>query len=339
MKNKQYLLGVDGGNTKTDYFLFDTEGNFVNAMRFGTCSHEALKDSFSGTKRVMSEHLSLLLDKCQITIDDIKVASFGLAGADTASQKQKLNEVLSSIGFKKFVLENDGMLGVKAGSTDGTGVCSINGTGTVTIGYDDDNHFLQVGGVGYISSDEAGGAFIVRRTFQACYDELYRMGDKTKITEALFQMYDIKKPEFYLDKIVELTDHRLIDRTTIIKMVFDLAEKGDKVAQSILMQTGRNMALSVAGCINHLHFKKTVQVILAGSVWSKASNKLQVQFFEEELKKNINIPYAITVLNETPACGAVLWAWELFFGTYPNEELKKHIKEQVVEAQKELPST
>ena len=23
-----YILGVDGGNTKTDYFLFDLEGNF-----------------------------------------------------------------------------------------------------------------------------------------------------------------------------------------------------------------------------------------------------------------------------------------------------------------------
>ena len=56
MKNKEYILGVDGGNTKTDYFLFDLNGKYVDAIRCGTCSHEALSDSFSGTKRVMKEH-------------------------------------------------------------------------------------------------------------------------------------------------------------------------------------------------------------------------------------------------------------------------------------------
>ena len=74
----------------------------------------------------------------------------------------------------EFQLENDGILGVKAASPNGKGICSINGTGTVTVGVDDRGQFLQVGGVGYISGDEAGGSFIVRRTYQAVYDSFYR---------------------------------------------------------------------------------------------------------------------------------------------------------------------
>ena len=46
---KKYIIGVDGGNTKTDYLLFDTEGNFIDGLRSGTCSHEGLKDSFDGS--------------------------------------------------------------------------------------------------------------------------------------------------------------------------------------------------------------------------------------------------------------------------------------------------
>ena len=46
---KKYIIGVDGGNTKTDYFLFDSEGNFIDFHRAGTCSHEGLKDSFEGS--------------------------------------------------------------------------------------------------------------------------------------------------------------------------------------------------------------------------------------------------------------------------------------------------
>ena len=41
-----YILGVDGGNTKTDYFLFDVTGKFIGMYRDGTCSHEGLPDSF-----------------------------------------------------------------------------------------------------------------------------------------------------------------------------------------------------------------------------------------------------------------------------------------------------
>ena len=112
----KYVLGVDGGNTKTDYFLFDTEGNHVDSIRKGTCSHEALRDSFAGTKRVMSEHLSELFERNNITVEDIEGAAFGLAGADVVSQKIELNRVIKEIGFKNFQLENDGILGVKAKS-------------------------------------------------------------------------------------------------------------------------------------------------------------------------------------------------------------------------------
>ena len=339
MKNNRYLLGVDGGNTKTDYFLFDLDGNFVDAMRFGTCSHEALSDSFNGTRRVMSEQIYELLHKNNIKIDDIVSAAFGLAGADTVMQKMKLNEVISSIGFQNYILENDGMLGVKAGSIDGTGVCSINGTGTVTIGMDDDGNFLQVGGVGYISGDEAGGAYLVRRAIQAVYDELYRMGKKTIITQNFMKMYDITDKSYFLDIIVSLTGSRLINRTEIITMIFDEALNGDEVANDILRETGTNMALSVAGCINNLHFTKEIQIILAGSVWSKVTNDLQIKYFDAELKKHVKMPYQINILKETPASGAILWAYEIYHNQYPDDEIKEKIKNQIIEAQNNLPTT
>jgi len=47
---KKYVIGVDGGNTKTDYFLFDTEGNFVDYIKEGTCSHEHV--GYAGAERI-----------------------------------------------------------------------------------------------------------------------------------------------------------------------------------------------------------------------------------------------------------------------------------------------
>ena len=341
MKNNlpKYVLGVDGGNTKTDYFLFDLDGKHIDSIRRGTCSHEALRDSFPGTKRVMTEHLNELFQRNNITVDDIAGAAFGLAGADVISQKIELNKVISEIGFKNFQLENDGILGVKAGSTTGYGVCSINGTGTVVVGVNEENEFLQVGGVGYISGDEAGGAFLVRRTFQAVYDSLYRMGDETTLKNRIFELYQISENKYFLDKIVELTEKRLIDRTTVIKLLFKEAAGGDKVAVGILEQAGTCMGLAVAGCINNLNFKGVVPIVLAGSVWVKATTDHMLNAFKNVIKKHVNKECNYIMLNAAPASGAVVWALEIANGAMPSDDLRNEILCTVEEVQKNLPTT
>lgn len=341
MKNKpmKYVLGVDGGNTKTDYFLFDLSGNHVDSIRKGTCSHEALRDSYAGTKRVMTEHLNELFSRNNITVDDIAGAAFGLAGADVVTQKIELNRVIKEIGFKNFALENDGVLGVKAGSTTGYGVCSINGTGTVVVGVDNHNDFLQVGGVGYISGDEAGGAYLVRRTFQAIYDSLYRMGDETILKDEIFALYDIKENRLFLDKVVELTEKRLIDRTTVIKILFKSAAAGDKVAIGVLEQAGICMGLAVAGCINNLNFTTTVPVVLAGSVWVKATTDHMLNAFKNVIYKHVKKECDFIMLNATPASGAVIWALEIANGQIPSLELRDKVLNTVEVVQKELPTT
>ena len=341
MKNKpmKYVLGVDGGNTKTDYFLFDLEGNHIDSIRKGTCSHEALRDSFAGTKKVMTEHLNELFTRNNITVDDIEGAAFGLAGADVVTQKQELNRVIKEIGFKNFQLENDGILGVKAGSLTGYGVCSINGTGTVVVGVDDNNEFLQVGGVGYISGDEAGGAFLVRRTFQAVYDSLYRMGDATILKDEIYSLYGITENRLFLDKIVELTEKRLIDRTTVIKILFKSAAAGDKVAISILEQAGTCMGLAVAGCINNLNFTSTVPVVLAGSVWVKATTDHMLNAFKNIVLKYVKKECDFIILNATPASGAIIWALQIANGVNPSKELREKLLQTIENIQKELPTT
>ena len=266
-----FILGVDGGNTKTDYFLFDTKANFIGMHRSGTCSHEGLKDSYEGSFRIMNEHLNEFLPKYNLTPENITAAVFGLAGVDTPIQKQNIEEVVSRLGFKNFRVVNDSFLGIKAGTPNGYGVCSINGTGTSSGGIDKNGNYLQVGGIGAICGDEAGGYHLARRVVRAVYDEAYRFGENTSLTPIVFELLGVEDKYYLMEKISEYFLTRKVDYTTLTIALFDEANKRDKVALKIIDETAEQLARSAGGVVMNLEFDEPVEVVLAGSVWVKAS--------------------------------------------------------------------
>ena len=66
-----YILGVDGGNTKTDYYLFDSNGHIVGMHRDGTCSHERMPNGFEDSYRLMKEVFDKFLPKYNLKPQDI----------------------------------------------------------------------------------------------------------------------------------------------------------------------------------------------------------------------------------------------------------------------------
>lgn len=325
----QYILGVDGGNTKTDYFLFDTNGNFIDFYRGGTCSHEGLRDSFDGSYRVMKEVFDAFFAKNDITASDITAAVFGLAGVDVPFQKERLEEVVTKLGFKKFAVVNDSFLGIKAGTSKGYGVCSINGTGTSSGGIDSKQNYLQVGGIGQICGDEAGGYHISRRVVRAAYDTAYRFGKETSLFPIVMDFLNVTDKYYLMEAISNYYLTRKVDYTTLTIACFDEAAKNDEVAIDILRETAEQLARSAGGVAVNLDFSDEVEIVLAGSVWVKASCKVMQEAFSEYIQAFTGKKCNIQVLEVPPATGAVIWAQELFEGAFPTVEMRRKIIREV----------
>ena len=316
----KYILGVDGGNTKTDYYLFDTEGNFVDMYRDGTCSHEGLRDGFDGTYRVMKEVFDKFLPKHNLTPADIEASCFGLAGDDHPYQHRKLCEKIELLGFKNYKLVNDSALGIKVGTKKGYGVCSINGTGTSVSGIGKDGKTIQVGGIGDITGDEAGGRFISRRVVRKAYDEVMRFGKKTSLTPITLQLIGNTSEEQLMEDIAVIYNRRRVDYNVLTVACFEEANKGDEVALEILTEMADGLARSAASAVVRLDLGEHPEVVLAGSVYVKGSCPIMV----EEVKRKIDF-YSqkkcdTHVLTVPPATGAIIWAYELATGSYPSYE-------------------
>lgn len=326
---RRILLGVDGGNTKAAFSLFDTEGNCLAYLVRETCSHEALPGGYPGAERALSDGIERACHAAGITPGEIASAVFGLAGADTQAQHRELKAIADRLLPGRALVCNDALLGVKAAAPDGIGVCCINGTGCSIAGINDRGRQFQVGGIGYVSSDFAGGGFCAKEVLRRVYNARYRRGEPTRLTEGTLEILGGEKQEnllelFHPDQLLLKKYEYDLDR-----LLFRCAESGDPVAQQILRNVANTLARSTAGCIGELGFLTQVTVVMAGSMWVKSIWPAFPEEFRNTVSRLVPCQCRFLILQAPPVMGAVCWAYESLCGSPPEAEWKANISEVI----------
>lgn len=322
MKNA-ILLGVDGGNTKTDFFLFTGFGDCIGHVRTGSCSHEALPGSFADAEEALKDGVARVCEKASIRQEEIGQAVFGLAGCDTRAQNARLSEIAERMLPGKSLVCNDSMLGIMAAAPKGIGVCCINGTATSVSGIDENRTRLQVGGIGTLSSDFAGGDFAAQEVLRYVYSACYRDGEETVLTSEVLKLLGADETADLLELFHP--DYLKLDKKLtyeLDRLLFRSAEQGDKTAQKIVRDMAHTLAKSTAGCVKRLHFRETVTIVLAGSLWVKSGYAPLLGEYGREVERRIGAPCKFVTLKEPPALGAVLEAYRRLFGESPAQEVK-----------------
>jgi len=337
-QTNKYVIGVDGGNSKTDYYLFDLQGNYIDHLRTSTCSHERFPDAYASTYRIMQQHLEELLAPHGLKANQLAAAAFGLAGADIPSQKEQLGHVIERLGFSTYAVDNDSFLGIKAGSEKGYGICSINGSGMSTGGISRSGERLQVGGIGSeLSGDEAGGFYLARKVLRTVYDSFYRMGIDTAMTKPVMELLKVSDKSKFIEVMVEGTMKRNLPNTELMQILFSAADQGDISAINVIDQTAEQLARSSAGCLNNLDFSQEMEVdiVLAGSVWIKAESPLLFEKYKQYMSGWAPCDCHYIFLQVPPAAGAILWALELYHGQPVHSALRHKVISSIEQVQEE----
>ena len=302
----RYVLGVDGGNTKTDYLLCDERGGVTAYLRAGTCSRENL--GYEGAEAEMNRQLTRLFEKANLRVSDVAYAVMGLAGVDNREQQQRVTAFITRMGFARLTVVNDSFLGIKAASESGVGLCSINGTEMSTGGIDLDGKTMQIGGLRAISGDDAGGTRLAEMALNACYDQVYRFGEKTAMLCPVLELLGCEAEGLH-SAIGEKFPTAVLP-LSVTRVMFQAAEAGDEPARRIICHAADTLARSAAGCALRLRLPRPVPIVLAGSVWVKGKNPLMLRTFKENFTRYSALPCALIPLAQPPVAGAVLWAYE-----------------------------
>lgn len=152
----RYVLGIDGGGSKTQLCLVDRDGSIVQlADTGGSNPHDNPEwtTAFAALRRDVGEHLA-----------DVRAATIGIGSYGESSAIDRLvEETLQALFPVEFLdIENDVYLAHDAAFLGRPGVVLIAGTGSMAVARSADGTRLRCGGWGVPVGDEGSGFWIGR---------------------------------------------------------------------------------------------------------------------------------------------------------------------------------
>jgi len=309
---KKYVIGVDGGGTKTIAALADLNLKILKIAKTGP----------SNLRNVGRDQAVLNISKAILkVIKEIKEKNIfsifiALAAVEEEFKSEKgkikkeifknpkiLNVLKSSEPSRRIEIVSDQIAAFRSGTDEKDGLVLIAGTGSVCHGWREKKE-VKTGGWGW-ANDEGSGFWAGQKGYQAIFKELDGRGKKTKITKLLFKEWHLERKEDLMKKIYGSDSIRNI--SLISKTVDKAAQMQDKVARKILEEAREELSILAISVIKRLNFQnKKFPLVLIGAMFK---SKIILNKFKKEIKKFA--PRAEFIFpKEEPVIGAIKLAIE-----------------------------
>jgi N-acetylglucosamine kinase-like BadF-type ATPase len=300
----KYLIGIDGGGTKTDCAIADLSGKIINQTT-GKPSNFLI----IGVEEAVENLFSLIeanLFQLEGDFADVKQIVIGVAGAGRKEDAQLLEKSFKDyadqerIHFKRVSVLSDAHIALEGAFPDSVGCILIAGTGSILFGKDEKGAIHRVGGFGRLIGDEGSGYSIGRKALNAVSKASDGRGEETMISELL----DAKMHSGSASNIINKVYNDNLDVASVARIVIEAAEEGDPIAEDILDEEADELVLHVKSLLDKIHTDK-LNVAFSGSL---LDNK---NFYSDLLKQKIKstLPRVEVVKPAaSPVSGAILLA-------------------------------
>ncbi len=307
-----YVIGIDGGGTKTHLAAADRKMNiFCQVYGAG-----------SGLTSLPAEqvraNLHQLLDcfflKSALPLERCRCICLGSAGAGQERARQVLAGILAEkTGKVPLLVTPDGIGALAGGLEGGTGLLVISGTGSICCGRNARGKTARAGGWGHLMGDEGSGydvgCKILRHVARAA-DGRDRF---TLLTQLLQEHLGASDIYSLTDRIYSKKNEK--SEIASLAILCDTAySRGDWAAQKIMREAAAALAELVAATAKQLWrslgnapCQRSIPCVCAGSFLEKSAN------LKKHLRQELDILYPGVSLHSpahSAAWGCAALAWE-----------------------------
>jgi N-acetylglucosamine kinase-like BadF-type ATPase len=298
-----YVVGVDGGGTKTAGLLVDLGGQILARGTVGPTNYQIVGSE--GIKEEIAKLVQRLFKTARVPQAELAGMALGLAGVGRPGEPEKVAAVVDRLRLsRKVVVDHDAMIALVGALGDEPGLILIAGTGSIALGRNARAQRARAGGWGYLLGDEGSGFFVAREALVAVLKAHDGRGVGTSLTERILEKLRLQSvPEIIPRVYRQGMSHD--EMATLAPLVFTAAREGDAVAGEILDRAGRELGLMAAAVIARLGMGPgVVKIALVGSLFR--DRELLVEPMEAALGGQVAVEFVSPRLE--PVGGAAILA-------------------------------
>ena len=246
----RFVLGFDGGGTKTECVLMDDTRKVRATGRSGPSN--PMRVGFGGALAAVCEAGQIAMQSVKLSSAEISAVCAGLAGTAQPESERKMKRLLAEEFAGKLVhVCTDLDLTLEA-TGSGPAVVLIAGTGSAAVGRGCDGQIARVGGHGPLLGDEGSAYDIGRR---AAIDAL-RASDRgipnSPLAARILRELRVGDWEEFHLRVYSIPDEVF---PRIFPVVATAAEEGDPAAQVLLQDAAEALAGLVGDLMERLQLQ------------------------------------------------------------------------------------
>ena len=258
----EYIVGVDGGGTKTSATLADATGKVIGSGHGGPSNYQTI-----GLEKACHSIVTAITNAAKsaetaygVTRSDLDkrlIVVLGLAGADRSWDKQNLKRELHArlpLNIARLIIENDARIALAGATGNQPGVVVIAGTGSIALGVNEQGQKARSGGRGPFLGDEGSGYAIGKAALTAVLREYDGRGKPTALKDKILAKLDIENPE----GLIPLVYQGPLQRPEIARfaeIVLAEAIAGDHVSLAIVKAAAQELVEMIGAVIDDLGWK------------------------------------------------------------------------------------
>jgi N-acetylglucosamine kinase-like BadF-type ATPase len=296
---KEFLIGIDGGGTKTIAALADLRGKIIKKIEIGSTNPN--KINFERAIFNLKELISKISKGKKI-----KIAYLGLAGGleRNKGRREKIRKELQKYFNFPIFIDGDQKIAFRAGTEGKEGMVVIAGTGAIAMGWKGKNEAIS-GGFDWLIGDQGSAFWVGKKVLEEIGKFLDGRRKDFQLRRFIFKKLKIKNEIDFYQKFY--SEDFVVKVASISKFIDEFSKKGDEFSKKILIEAGREIGKMAITVIKKLNFKnKKFPVVLVGGMFKS-------KIFEKEVRKRIKKvakKAKIILLKKKPVIGAIKLAKE-----------------------------
>lgn len=288
----KYIIGIDGGGTKTLGVLWDEKGNEIKRIQKGFCN-------FNVDLKKSKENLESTIEGLINIKNETPTIVIGVSGFSGLKNPSDYENELKIKYNTNVVLRDDGYLALNSVNNKNnlSVVLVISGTGSIVYGLKDDKYY-RYGGHGHLLGDEGSSYNVAINAFKYVTND-FDNNTLSDFSKKFMKKTNIEKTED-IKQLVYHNSKNLIASHS--KIVDELARENDSVAISIITKAANDLANQIIKILNKMNENGKFILALRGGMLTNSD------LFKESLLnylKDNNKEFIIDTKNNEPVYGAL----------------------------------